>query len=56
MQFGEFAIRSGNFKRAMTRLLEQGFIEMTLPDKPRSRNQRYRATTKGRRALGARSG
>jgi ATP-dependent DNA helicase RecG len=53
MQFGEFSVRSGSFKRAMTHLLVQGLIEMTLPEKPRSRNQRYRATAKGRRALAA---
>ena len=30
--------------------LQAGLIEMTLPDKPRSRNQRYRLTALGRRA------
>lgn len=29
--------------------LETGLLEMTIPDKPRSGNQRYRLTDKGRR-------
>lgn len=28
--------------------LEQGFIEMTMPDKPTSKNQRYRLSKKGK--------
>ena len=32
-------------------LLEQGLIEMTIPDKPRSSKQRYRLTAPGRQVL-----
>ena len=36
--------------------LAVGVIEMTLPDKPRSSNQRYRLTTLGNRWLVTHSG
>jgi len=36
--------------------LEQGVIEMTLPDKPNSRSQRYRLTALGQRWLDAHAG
>lgn len=31
--------------------LEQGLVEMTVPDKPNSRLQKYRLTARGRAAL-----
>lgn len=32
-------------------LLDEGFLEMTVPDKPNIRNQRYVTTQKGRELL-----
>ncbi len=43
--------RTGNFKRALSNLLDQGYLEMTLPDKPRSKNQCYRLSEAGRQRL-----
>ena len=31
--------------------MDQGLVEMTIPDKPRSSKQRYRLTDEGRRWL-----
>ncbi|TQE98799.1 MAG: AAA family ATPase [Spiribacter salinus] len=42
-----------NYKRHIVPLLEAGLIEMTRPDKPTSRLQRYRITAAGRRQLSA---
>jgi ATP-dependent DNA helicase RecG len=43
--------RTGNFKRSLIRLTGQKFLEMTIPDKPNSRLQKYRLTIKGRAFL-----
>ena len=40
---------TGNFKRALERLSALALIEMTIPDKPNSRLQKYRLTEKGRK-------
>ena len=42
-----YASRSGNFKRSLEKLLVTGLIEMTIPDKPRSKKQSYRLTERG---------
>ena len=43
-----YATRTGNFKRSLEKLLIVGFIEMTIPEKPRSSKQKYRLTQKGK--------
>jgi ATP-dependent DNA helicase RecG len=43
--------RTGNFKRALDRLLQNRLLERTLPNKPTSRHQKYRTTPAGREAI-----
>jgi ATP-dependent DNA helicase RecG len=40
--------RSGHLKKAIERLRSLELIELTIPDKPQSKNQKMRITTKGR--------
>ena len=42
-----YSSRSGNFKRSLEKLLVARLIEMTIPDKPRSKKQRYQLTEQG---------
>jgi hypothetical protein len=37
-------------------LLKAGWLEMTIPDKPRSSRQKYRLTERGRRSFAERAG
>jgi len=46
-----YKTRTGSFKAALSHLLALGFLEMTIPDKPRSKKQRYRTTPSGREVL-----
>ena len=44
---------SGHLRRIIKMLLSDGIIEYTIPEKPRSRLQKYRLTEKGRQMLAA---
>jgi len=46
-----YSRRTRNYETAMKRLLALKLVEMTLPDKPRSKNQRYRLTKKGKQIV-----
>jgi len=43
--------RTGNFKKGLQNLLEGRLLELTIPDRPRSRGQKYRLTDRGRQVL-----
>ncbi len=47
-----YSTRTKNFEQRLDRLLHEGLLEMTIPDKPRSRLQKYRLTDKGKAAVG----
>lgn len=43
--------RSGNMLKAIERLMSLGLIEWTIPNKPRSRNQKLRITANGQQLI-----
>ena len=51
LEFLEIGNQTINFNANIKPLLENGIIELTIPDKPNSRFQRYRLTEKGRKLL-----
>ena len=46
-----YTTRTGNFKRSLEKLLQAALMEMTIPDRPNSRLQKYRLTAKGKAVL-----
>jgi DNA-binding PadR family transcriptional regulator len=46
-----YTSRTGNFRQTLDRLVQGGFVEMTVAGKPRSSKQEYRLTAKGRSAI-----
>ena len=49
-----YSQRTGNFKRALEKVVQLNLIEQTLPTKPNSRLQKYRLTPKGAAHLASR--
>ena len=49
---GGYGGRTRSFEQRLGRLLREGLLRMTVPDKPRSPAQKYRLTERGQAALG----
>ena len=43
-----YTSRTGNFKRGLNRLIHMELLELIIPDRPRSRNQKYILSDKGK--------
>ena len=43
-----YTSRTGNFKRGLNRLIHMELLELIIPDRPRSKNQKYILTDKGK--------
>ena len=41
------SLRTGNFKKALSNLLQKKLLKRTIPEVPRSKKQKYRLTSKG---------
>ncbi len=46
-----YKTRTGNFKKAIKRILYLGYLEMSAPEKARSKKQQYHLTKKGENYL-----
>ncbi|MEA1969757.1 MAG: hypothetical protein U9N77_16260, partial [Thermodesulfobacteriota bacterium] len=42
---------TGNYRTALSNLLSKGYLERTIPESPRSKNQKYKTTQKGKRLV-----
>ncbi|KPA15185.1 transcriptional regulator [Candidatus Magnetomorum sp. HK-1] len=46
-----YSSRTGNFKSALRHLLKNNLIQMTIPESPRSKKQKYEISHKGKKYL-----